>query len=494
LLNYHLYNPYAYLHHRLHFDLAPAGLQTYFNPFLDLAYFSALSVLTPKSVGFLIGLLQGLSFVVVYEIAGQVLGKEREGHALFLGMTGLLSVGFLSEVGTTFNDSLVGVISLASLWLAMLAVGYIDQKSKQAVALIGVSGLLAGIGSGLKLTVSIYALALFLGLFLVPIARNCRLAFLFGVSAVAGLLLSDGYWLYKMWREFGNPLFPQFNDIFHGELARFDPVRDTRFVPRNLYEKLFYPILFTINPLRVGELRYEQVSWVFAYVALPALVVAAFIRASKKDPDRQFSPKAVLFLAFFGIGYLLWLNIFGIYRYIVPLEILIPLLLFLFFDHFFKPEVARRRAVVFISIITLTNLLIGEPDWGHTSWSDSVYRVEPSAISTPPEPAAIYLVGQPLAWIVPALDLHVPVIQLAPNMPVSKAYWQRAKAMVENRPGRRFVIFESTSPALMSRGSTRLAKLGLAPDEGACDRLIGYLGSEKREYRFCGVKPLEMTQ
>ena len=35
LMNYHLYNPYAYINDRLSLDLAPAGIQTYFNPFLD---------------------------------------------------------------------------------------------------------------------------------------------------------------------------------------------------------------------------------------------------------------------------------------------------------------------------------------------------------------------------------------------------------------------------------------------------------------------------
>lgn len=138
LLNYHLYNPCSYIHHRFHLDLAPAGLQSYFNPFLDVAYFTAISALNPKTVGFLIGLVQGLSFIFVYKIAVQILSKGRDGYAIFLGMAGLLSVGFLSEVGTTLHDSLVGVLSLASLWLAMSAIGYMaDNDQRRSVALIG---------------------------------------------------------------------------------------------------------------------------------------------------------------------------------------------------------------------------------------------------------------------------------------------------------------------------------------------------------------------
>jgi hypothetical protein len=39
LRNYHLYNPWAWLNDRLTTDLAPAGLQSYFNPLIDLPYF-----------------------------------------------------------------------------------------------------------------------------------------------------------------------------------------------------------------------------------------------------------------------------------------------------------------------------------------------------------------------------------------------------------------------------------------------------------------------
>ena len=390
LLNYHLYNPYAYQHGRINFDLAPAGLQTYFNPTLDLLYFSIIGIFNPKWVGFLIGTIQGVSFVIVYKIAKQILGEGREGYAIFLGIAGLLSVGFLSEVGTTFFDSVVGVLKLTALWLTILAIGYTGGDQRKSLILIGISGLMVGVACGLKLVFAIYALALFLGLFFVPVSWRLKfkLAILFGLFASAGMLSISGYWFYKMWSEFGNPLFPQFNNIFHGELAKFEPIRDIRFLPQNLYEKIFYPIVFTSNPLRVGELRYEQVSWVFGFVALLALGGAALFQSIKINQDRRLSPQAIFFVFYFGISYVLWLNIFGIYRYLIPLEVLIPLLIFIAIDFFFKPSVPRWTAVVFLSMITLFNLK-GVPDWGRSGWADQVYRVEPSAMTTSSKPAAI---------------------------------------------------------------------------------------------------------
>ena len=37
--NYHLYNAWAFLNHRYARDIAPASMQSYFNPLLDVAYF-----------------------------------------------------------------------------------------------------------------------------------------------------------------------------------------------------------------------------------------------------------------------------------------------------------------------------------------------------------------------------------------------------------------------------------------------------------------------
>jgi hypothetical protein len=214
---------------------------------------------------------------------------------------------------------------------------------------------------------------------------------------------------------------------------------------------------------------------------------AALFQSIKINQDRRLSPQAIFFVFYFGISYVLWLNIFGIYRYLIPLEVLIPLLIFIAIDFFFKPSVPRWTAVVFLSMITLFNLK-GVPDWGRSGWADQVYRVEPSAMTTSSKPAAIYLVGQPIAWIIPALQIDVPFIQLAPNMPVTDAYWQRAKDIVDGREGKQFVIFESSMPDLVTSGNIGLGKLGFALNISSCDRLVGFIGTTRYEYRFCEVK------
>ena len=128
LLNYHLYNPYAFLNDRIEVDLAPAGAQTFFSPVLDIAYFTAISHLHPRTVGFMLGFLQGLNFLLLYKIATRVLKDSERGdmYSLLLALAGVLTVGFLAGVGLTMQDSLVALFPLLSLWIILSSIGSLN--------------------------------------------------------------------------------------------------------------------------------------------------------------------------------------------------------------------------------------------------------------------------------------------------------------------------------------------------------------------------------
>jgi hypothetical protein len=143
-----------------------------------------------------------------------------------------------------------------------------------------------------------------------------------------------------------------------------------------------------------------------------------------------------------------------------------------------------------LAVLTLVNLR-GVPDWGHSGWAETVYHIEADVLQTGPEPAAIYLAGQPLAWIVPALDIRSPFIQITPNMSVSDAYWQRAKILTEGRPGRRYVVYESDDAVMQHRAREALAKLGLSVDGESCSHIEASLGTAGFEYRFCELENTE---
>jgi hypothetical protein len=133
----------------------------------------------------------------------------------------------------------------------------------------------------------------------------------------------------------------------------------------------------------------------------------------------------------------------------------------------------------------------GAPDWGHSEWAETVYSIEANGLTVDPEPAAIYLAGQPLAWIVPALDIETPFIQIVSNMWLSEAYWQRAKILTANRSGKSFVVYESDDPVTWRRSSAALEKLGLSVDDKSCGHIGAFLGKARSEYRFCELRNTE---
>lgn len=61
LKNYHLYNAYAFMNDRLGHDIAPAQMQTYFNPILDLPFYYLVTLIdSPRLIAFLMGSLHGI--------------------------------------------------------------------------------------------------------------------------------------------------------------------------------------------------------------------------------------------------------------------------------------------------------------------------------------------------------------------------------------------------------------------------------------------------
>jgi hypothetical protein len=496
LQNYHLYNPYALFNDRLAIDLAPAGLQSWFSPMLDSVYFIAINHLHPKLVAFLLGAIQGLNFLLIFKIASRVLEDQRHHtlYALFLALAGILTVGFQAEIGSTMHDSLTALFPLWSLWLVLVAIDSLGTANQQHVdKLMIAAGAIAGIGIALKLVTAIYALPLCVALLVLPVTwpRRIRFCLVFGFSTLLALFLVGGYWMWEMWTTFGNPLFPQFNHIFKGEMAPFEPIRDVRFLPKTFFDKIFYPVIFTFDPQRAAELKYQQYNWLAAYIAVLVLLLVRSIDFFRKQAGkRQWNLKRTYLLSFFCLGFLLWLNMFGIYRYLIVIEVLVPLLLFIIACYLVGSSKTPIVASILVAALTAVNLP-GAPDWWHTGWSDQVYRAEPSELTESPEPAVVYLAGQPIAWIIPALDISSPFIQIVPNFPISEAYWERAKMLASGKPGRAYIVFQSSAEDMQERTEHGMMKVGITVIEDSCKQLVAYLGAERFEYTYCEISKTE---
>ncbi len=501
LYNYHLYNAYAFLNGKLAIDFAPAGFQSYFNPLLDVPYYLAITHLPPPLVGFLMGAVHGLNFLLVLAIAHRALpglpAGERNRMPLLLALAGVLTANFLSQLGSTMGDNMTALFVLASVALAIR--GSEQQLPGSPWLRMLLAGGVMGVGTGLKLTNAPYAVALCLGLLAMPGAASfrLRLAFAFGVGVLAGVALSAGFWFATMAQAFGNPLFPQFGSVFPNPLAASIGVADSSWLPKSIGEYLLWPFLISADALRVGQVPLRQIVWALVYLALLALGVGSLLRSRRSKRLAPLNPAARLVVAVVGLGFVLWMLLFSVYRYLVPLELLGPLVVFIALQRL-SPFASsdspsplsndspsplgegrgggkshlRRLALIAIAASTLLTVLGGAKTWGHNPWSADAFRIDvpPSAQGT----AVIVGGDPPWAWLAAGFPKEVAFTQIGGNFPEGPGFRDRILRVVRSNGGAAHAIVTAHHDSSTNRAArlkAQLDGLGLTSSEWGCATL-----------------------
>lgn len=510
LRNYHLYNPFALLNGKIDFDLAPAQMQSYFNPTLDLLYYGLTRVLPGPLTGFIMGALHGLNFILLVLIGRELLPtRTAQGPAvLLLALAGMFGAGVIAQIGNTMGDNMTALFVLGALLLLLRR--WQDLAAAAGLAALG-AGLLAGLGTGLKLTNAVYALALCLSLFALPAPfwRRLRCAFTFGVGVLLGMAASAGHWYWKMWTVFGNPLFPQFNNIFHGPLASPMGVGDTNWLPQGWTERLLWPFVFALDPRQVSEIPLSLLVWPILYIAFILLALHALGRraqagAAGAADDAQRSRQGMLWL-FFGLSYLIWMNLFSISRYLVPLELLAPLVLWLIAQRI-KPGPLAARVVTVLLLVVVAATLAKSPSWGRAKWARESFRAEVPAIAQPEESMVFTVHGDPpMGWLVTMFPARLAFVSLGSGFPDSDAYRARVDAMMAERSGPLYVMTKlaplSPDAAPDARASAQAANqetlrraqqvldgVGVALAPETCRPYRAFVGRTPFNFQLCQVK------
>lgn len=485
LRNYHLYGPHAFLHDKVGLDLGPARFQGYFNPALDLSYYLMTQYLPGPLVGFVLGCLHGLNFVLLSAIARQLLPAAPTRTTLLLALACTCAPAFLGEVGNSMGDNTTSLLVLGALYLVLRQWEALQHWGARAALAAAAAGLLMGLGLGLKLTNVTYAVALCLAFFAVPLGfwGRVRLAFVFGVGVLAGLFTTAGFWLLKMWQVFGNPLFPQFNNLFHSPLAAERGVIDTYFLPKNLGETLLWPFIFTHDMLRVVEVPLRQLIWPMAYVAVLALGAAWLLRRlGLLAPAAPLPGRSRYFLLFFCLAYLAWMQLFSIYRYLVPIELLAPLVVWLCL-HAVLPAPAAARSGAWLLLVAAVAVW-PFTSFGRAGWTERSFSAEVPALAQPGQ--TVVFIAQPhppLAWLAMFYPEQVAFVGLGTGFPESPRYRERMKALMTERAGPHYLMLagaRNPKASGLRRKRDAAELLGLTGSPEGCARLAGLL----RRVRF----------
>ena len=241
----------------------PAQLQTYYSPVLDIPFYFAVNHLTPRLTAFLLGVVQGTSFPILYLIARRFTPLRL--LALALAALGMFTAGAIAEIGTVMGDTLTAPFLLGAILLGLMSLDVTPGPgigSRRGSALVfGACGL-AGIGTGLKLSGLSIALAVACTFPLTAKGARQRMvaAVAAGCGLVAGVLISYGWWGYELSARYGNPILPYFNQVFHSLYAPWQANTDPTNKPHGILEILFYPVVWTLHPRRVSGPYFQELS------------------------------------------------------------------------------------------------------------------------------------------------------------------------------------------------------------------------------------------
>ncbi|MBX9828099.1 MAG: hypothetical protein K2Y27_24285 [Xanthobacteraceae bacterium] len=403
---YHLYAPWAYWHGRYLYDVGPAQFQGFFNPTADFLFYGLTSSVlneTPRLIAFIMGAVHGLNAVLVLAIARHVLRTNQRAERVALSaaatLMGVSGAGPAPLLGTTSNDLISSIFVLGSL-LAVLKAAE-PAATGPAWRCFAWSGLSAGVAVGLKYTAIIFSPGLALVALVAAVRRKSDSGVIvFGLSAVAGLLALAGHHLLTLWLDFGNAVFPLFNNIFQS--PDYEPVglRDEQFLPRNIWQLLAYPFYWTrTNVHLVSELPFRDWRGAIAYVATATAMLAAVARRVRKQQPGAWSETRGLDLLFVFViaSYFAWALIFGNYRYAVTLEMLTGVVTLGALVSIVRSSWLRIGvAVAVLAVVSATTVY---PDWGRGQ-----YGARTIDVRVPPLPKnSVVLIAswQPAAYFIP---------------------------------------------------------------------------------------------
>lgn len=434
LKNYHWYNAYAFWEGRLGFDIAPAQLQSFHNPLLDLPYFWLATTfpMFPQYAAFLQGTYFGLVIFFLIKISLLILPQDngqqrtrlrlRSGSyaltilacfperpilficAVIVGATGVATV---SQLGSTMNEMQLAALILAGLYCLLIGI----EKAVPTVWL-AVAGTLIGSATGLKLTATTFLVGAAVAVAGIGYLRKRLIHHLliFTTFATLGFALFQGYWFVRLTEVYENPLFPYFNQLFMSEWWEPKPISYSRFFPETLFEWIFYPFYWiTENHYLVMDATFRDPRLAIVYIFVAVFLFQLKRNSNLLRPDDQ---KLLLLVIFTVVAYATWLIKFSIYRYLIPLEVL---------SGIFLVELVRRLPLgthmILVTLICSVAVVTWskDTDWGHVAYTTGVVTSDKPP-EVPPGSLILLLGSKPLAYVTTLFPKEVRFIGVDNNL------------------------------------------------------------------------------
>ncbi len=470
--NYHWYDPYSLLNGRLGFDISVAHHATYYNPFLDVPLFLIGTHFPAWVDGAWMGIEAGIAAALIGGIGYRLFRfenkKQRLSVAVLIALAALTGGGAAGEIGKTSDDIAAGLGAIAGLFVLMAAFERVVRAKGLDLLWIGLAGFLTGASPGLKLTALPYAFGWTLGMLVLPGSLWHRLVrtIAFGIGVTLGVAVFGGYWYWAMWQYAANPVFPYFNDLFKSPLVGPGSFRDETFLPKTWGARLLFPFLFSQDSLLVAEWRFRDIHIMLAYIAVPIAAVATLF---KEPPGRQLvDPLVARMLMVIAAGtYVVWIFLFGIYRYLIPLEMLSGVIIIAAVARL--PIQAGSRLIIMIVLLGGAQAAAWKGDEPRFGWAGSYVDVNVPYIDDPANTMILLTETAPMGYLIPSFPKEIPFLRIQGWMVGAKDTTSKLGAEMHKR------VAEHQGPLLglywpVEYDSTikDYAEFGLKLDESGC--------------------------
>ncbi len=426
LKNYHYYNPYSFLNGRMDFDVLPSQVANFYNPLLYVPYYHAINLFPPRGVGFFLGWIQGFNFPLILAIARQTANLtgsdsswKKEILCFCIATTGMLGAGNIAELGTMFSDNILSLLILSSLLFVLYCMEYFFTSNlKTKIGIVISAGFLTGAAAGFKQPAAIFAVGICASFFVIsiPFLQRFFLSFFYGTGVLSGIALTGGFWLYEMWVRFKNPLFPYFNLFFLSPMAVIGDYRDLRFIPGTIGEVLISPFFFGLAPYELCEVPFRDFRIPVLYVLLLFLLVyrlsGFYSPKTKNHSDSSeivYKARLSFFFTSVVIFYLVWIKLFGIFRYVLIIELLAPLALWLILEKLFDIK-GKYLAAATVYVFVLVTMV--PADFGRVSWEDDFFGAKIPEVKYPENTIVIMTGKNPTSYLIPLFNEKIRFVRI----------------------------------------------------------------------------------
>ncbi|MDX2218017.1 MAG: hypothetical protein SF172_03220 [Burkholderiales bacterium] len=478
LFNYHVYAPHLLLHGDLRLDFMGGGPQSYLNPLAYLPLHAMVAANWPDiAVGLTLAMLHSLNLFFAWLIAHERLfpdAADRHLKSLLAVLLAALSPVFLGTLGSSFADPITSVFVLAAVFWLLPRTGQVSPLHPL------LAGTCLGIAIGLKLSNAPFLIAACCALVLLPgtLRSRAHAGLQMTVGALAGGMLANGWWAWRLHAEFGNPVFPLLNEHFRSPDFPAVALRPDRFIPHDWLE-------FLLAPLRMAS----SSSWVYVENSAPDLRPAVLVLCAlaslvilltrlRRRPDgasrMQLATPAMMLGVFFVVSAVLWLGASGNGRYAIPQLLLVgPLLVMIVFNLLRHARIARIACLTLVAVQLAVQLMSGNPRWGTAPWGGAWLEVTPLPAQVE-VPHGYVFVGQSTAsFIAPFVHPQSGFLAMQGILPLQPGGPgdARVRRFLRHFDGRLVLVFRSSARAeevsrLPSAVHEELSQWGLAIDAG----------------------------